>query len=71
LETFELHHDSYWPKRRDGGVSKEEWASYYRTISWLIDSDDYFNLVLNAVWDLQATENPYKKYEKGYYPDAS
>jgi len=69
LETFDLHHNSFKQRRSDGNVSLVEFVDYYRFISWLIDSDDYFNLIIRSIWGMAPSENPYKKFEKGYYPE--
>lgn len=62
LETFELHHNVYPNERTDGGITQEEFTDYYRTISFTIDSNEYFSLILESVWDLQPDKNHYQKF---------
>ena len=54
LDTFEDtfcdlkgHADS-----RDGVVTMQEWLEYYNNVSMSIDRDDYFELMMNNVWNL-------------------
>mmetsp|Transcript_19436 Transcript_19436/g.18553 ORF Transcript_19436/g.18553 Transcript_19436/m.18553 type:complete len:179 (+) Transcript_19436:154-690(+) len=52
LETFETHHSVLNNGSKDQRVTKEEWEEYYNNISASIDSDEYFQLMMNSAWNL-------------------
>jgi hypothetical protein len=37
-------------------VTKEEWEEYYNNISASIDSDKYFELMMNSAWNLDGSK---------------
>jgi len=54
LETFEDafcnmkgHEDA-----RDGKITLEEWNEYYNNVSMSIDTDPYFEAMMNSAWNL-------------------
>lgn len=55
LETFETHHSLLNGNPRDRRVTKEEWEEYYNNISASIDSDQYFELMMNSAWNLDGS----------------
>jgi len=62
IETFEMHHGST-KRRRDKRVTKEEFIEYYNNISSSIDSDEYYEVMMNNAWKL--TPQPeYMKTQK-------
>jgi hypothetical protein len=66
LETFETQLDLIQGKERDGRVTLEEFAEYYRNVSCSIDDDDYFVLVINNSWNVNGNADSYKKFNKGW-----
>lgn len=50
LETFEKHHNVL--AQNDQKVSKEEFQEYYNNVSCSIDTDEYFELMMNNAWKL-------------------
>jgi len=52
LETFETHHSTMNNNPKNRSVTKEEWEEYYNNISASIDSDEYFELMMNSAWNL-------------------
>ena len=62
IETFEMHHGTT-KGRRDKRVTREEFLEYYNNISCSIDSDEYFEVMMNNAWKL--TPQPeYMKTDK-------
>ena len=51
LETFETHHNIRTGGTKDRSVTKEEWVEYYNNISASIDSDQYFEAMMNSAWN--------------------
>jgi len=51
METFEMHHNLN-SKRKDGRVSQSEFLDYYDNVSAAIDSDDFFQILINNSWNL-------------------
>ena len=58
LETFELHHNILHGYQSDGLVTMDEFIEYYTNISSNIDSDPYFDLLMNNAWNLDGRSNP-------------
>ena len=56
LETFETHHNILKNGVRDQRVTKEEWEEYYNSISASIDSDEYFEVMMNSAWNLDGSK---------------
>src|SRR6185312_11702676 len=56
LETFEIHHSIMSKGPKDQSVTKEEWEEYYNNISASIDSDQYFELMMNSAWNLDGSK---------------
>lgn len=56
LETFETHHNILTNGARDQRVTREEWDEYYNNISASIDSDEYFELMMNSAWNLDGSK---------------
>jgi Ca2+-binding EF-hand superfamily protein len=52
LETFESHHNLHANRRNDQTVTFEEFLEYYNNISASVDSDEYFELMMNNAWNL-------------------
>ncbi len=52
LETFETHHAVRNGNQKDQSVTKDEWVEYYNNISASIDSDEYFEVMMNSAWNL-------------------
>lgn len=52
LETFETAHNIRNNEAPDHIVTKDEWAEYYNNVSASIDRDDYFQVMMNAAWNL-------------------
>lgn len=57
LETFEQHHNILNGYQSDGTVTLEEFVEYYTNISANIDSDAYFDLMINNAWNLDGRNN--------------
>jgi calcyphosin len=57
LETFEMHHNTINGFQSDGKVSLDEFIEYYTNISSNIDSDAYFDLMINNAWNLDGKNN--------------
>jgi hypothetical protein len=57
LETFEQHHNILNGYQSDGQVTLEEFVEYYTNISANIDSDAYFDLMINNAWNLDGRNN--------------
>jgi Ca2+-binding EF-hand superfamily protein len=66
LETFETHHNIL-KGTRDRRITKEEWCEYYNNVSMSIDSDEYFETMMNNAWKLNGTVT----YQKGWAGEAS
>jgi Ca2+-binding EF-hand superfamily protein len=52
LDTFEIHTSTMLGKPGDGKISLEEWIEYYNNVSMSIDDDKYFEVMMNATWNL-------------------
>jgi len=50
LDTFDLH--TLEGTQSPGEVTPQEWCMYYNKVSMSIDRDDYFELMMNNVWNL-------------------
>jgi hypothetical protein len=37
---------------RDGIISMQEWLEYYNNVSMSIDTDEYFQVMMNSTWNL-------------------
>lgn len=37
---------------RDGVISMQEWLEYYNNVSMSVDTDDYFQVMMNNAWNL-------------------
>jgi len=57
LETFEMHHNVMHGGQSDGKVTLDEFIEYYTNISANIDSDAYFDLMMNNAWNLDGRGN--------------
>lgn len=53
LDTFELHHSDNVEDKLDGSVTPAEWIEYYNHVSMSIDEDNYFEVMMNTVWNLK------------------
>jgi calcyphosin len=53
IDTFELHHSDNAADARDGKVSKDEWIEYYNNVSMSVDTDEYFELMMNNAWNFK------------------
>lgn len=42
---------------KNNKISKEEFINYYSNVGFMIDSDDYFELLLRSTWNLPAATN--------------
>lgn len=51
LDTFDDH--TLNSKDRDGVITEKEWVAYYDKVSMSIDRDDYFELMMNQVWNFK------------------
>jgi Ca2+-binding EF-hand superfamily protein len=51
LETFETHHNIN-RGTKDRRVTREEWIEYYNNVSMSIDSDEYFEIMMNNAWKM-------------------
>ncbi|OQR98128.1 amino-acid acetyltransferase [Thraustotheca clavata] len=51
-EIFREFLDTFDVDTKDGKVTLEEWEHYYHNISAVIDSDDYFELMMRNAWRL-------------------
>jgi hypothetical protein len=54
LDTFE---DAFCDMKgqadsRDGKINLDEWYEYYNNVSMSIDSDEYFQVMMNNTWNL-------------------
>lgn len=47
LDTFEAHYSIKHPESRDRHVTQQEWLEYYNCVSCNIDSDEYFEIMMN------------------------
>mmetsp|Transcript_22350 Transcript_22350/g.16819 ORF Transcript_22350/g.16819 Transcript_22350/m.16819 type:complete len:97 (-) Transcript_22350:1567-1857(-) len=61
LETFETHHNVMNSTAPDHIVTKEEFEEYYNNISSSIDSDQYFELMINNAWKMNEADRSYGK----------
>ena len=54
LDTFEDHFCDMkgQASSRDGIVNMKEWVEYYNNVSMSIDDDNYFEVMMNATWNL-------------------
>lgn len=50
LDTFEAHYSIKHPESRDRKITVPEWLEYYNCISCNIDSDEYFELMMNNAY---------------------
>ena len=53
METFETAHNMRNNDAPDHIVTKDEFEEYYNNISASIDRDDYFELMMNQVWNFK------------------
>lgn len=55
LETFEDHFCNMkgHEDARDGKITIEEWFEYYNNVSMSIDTDPYFETMMNSTWNLK------------------
>ncbi|KAH9195244.1 hypothetical protein AeNC1_002785 [Aphanomyces euteiches] len=51
-EIFREFLDTFDVDVKDGKVTRDEWEHYYHNISCVIDSDDYFELMMRNAWQL-------------------
>jgi len=61
IDTFEKHHSDNVEDQRDGRVSKAEWREYYNNVSMSVDTDEYFETMMNNAWNLKGDRNKVKK----------
>ncbi len=66
LETFELHHSLKSGLTKDYRVGREEFREYYAHVSACIDSDEYFETVMNNSWNLSGQAAPAAKSQKSW-----
>lgn len=54
LDTFEDHFCDMKGQEdaRDGKITMPEWLEYYNNVSMSIDTDDYFQVMMNSTWNL-------------------
>jgi len=52
LDTFELHYSLSHPDSKDRSINMEEWIEYYNNVSMSVDTDPYFELMMNNAWNL-------------------
>jgi len=52
LETFENHYSMSHDGSKDGHITMDEWLEYYNNVSMSIDDDKYFEVMMNAAWNL-------------------
>jgi hypothetical protein len=54
LDTFEDHFADVKGQEdsRDGIINMTEWIEYYNNVSMSIDTDDYFEAMMNSAWNL-------------------
>jgi Ca2+-binding EF-hand superfamily protein len=62
IDTFEKHHSDNVEDIKDGRVSKSEWKEYYNNVSMSIDTDEYFETMMNNAWKLKGND----KVKKGW-----
>lgn len=65
LETFETHHNIKHGQAKDYVVTRDEFTEYYENISASIDSDEYFETMMNNAWNLSGKADTYTKFKKG------
>ncbi len=70
LETFEMHHNMRSGQAKDYKVNREEFREYYTNISANIDSDEYFETMMNNAWNLSGDAAAYRKQPKGWVSEA-
>lgn len=54
LETFESNHSYLIGENCDGKVTPEEFIEYYENVSMSIDDDEYFEVMMNNAWRMNA-----------------
>ena len=62
-DTFELHNELISEQKgaRSTKIELKDFLEYYRNVGGSIDSDEYFEMMLTNVWNLND-----KSYSKGW-----
>lgn len=50
-EVFAIFLKNY-NDRGNGKIDKKEWDDYYAAVSYAIDNDNHFQVLMNQTWDL-------------------
>ena len=61
LETFEMHHNLKNQGQNDSQVTLEEFIEYYRNVGASLPDDDYFAVMINNSWNVNAKANTYQR----------
>ena len=56
-ETFKMHHKVTQGYQELDKISKYEFIEYYMHVSFLIQSDSQFSLLIESVWGLDDKDN--------------
>ena len=51
MDTFEVHHSENVEDARDKNVTTGEWIEYYNNVSMSVDTDEYFEVMMNNAWN--------------------
>jgi len=51
LETFDTHHQNSKDDIKDANVTPDEWVQYYNSVSASVDTDEYFEAMMNSAWN--------------------
>lgn len=51
LETFDTNHQNSKDDIKDANVTPDEWCQYYDSVSASIDTDEYFEVMMNSAWN--------------------
>ena len=70
LETFDINHGLTKPgEEKEYKVTRDEFKEYYDNVSASIDSDEYFEIVINNAWNLTGKPAVYNKSQKAWTAD--
>jgi len=63
LETFEHSLNVMERNTQDGRITFEEFMEYYSNVSFVIEDDQHFSLIIKNVWDTNGGQDPYRNYD--------